>query len=185
MTLVVIGGISCSGKSTLATRLQSRLSWPLIAKDSIKEVLFDTLGTGDATWSRRLSDAAYAVLFQQAAQCLRTGQSCLIEANFRHNEHEPRLQQLLTLAGDCGLQIHCRADADILFERFCARRRHPGHLDDVQHADARRLFESTVQQPLGLSVPIVICDTSVDWQSAIEAACVAAERALTELGVRS
>jgi predicted kinase len=57
MTLLVVTGAPATGKSTIATRLATTLGWPLLAKDDLKEALFDVLGTGDRQWSRRLSDA--------------------------------------------------------------------------------------------------------------------------------
>jgi predicted ATPase len=45
-TLVLVTGPPGSGKTTLAVPLARRLELPLIAKDTIKEALFDALGTG-------------------------------------------------------------------------------------------------------------------------------------------
>jgi hypothetical protein len=40
----------------------------MLGKDTIKEALFDTLGTGDRAWSRRLGAASYAVLLALARE---------------------------------------------------------------------------------------------------------------------
>ncbi len=61
-TLVLVTGAPGSGKTTLAMPLARHLGLPLITKDTIKEALFDTLGTGDHTWSQRLVDPQQIVL---------------------------------------------------------------------------------------------------------------------------
>ncbi len=65
-TLVLVTGAPGSGKTTLAMPLARHLGLPLITKDTIKEALFDTLGTGDHTWSQRLGAASFQVMFALA-----------------------------------------------------------------------------------------------------------------------
>ncbi len=57
--LVVVTGPPAAGKTTIAREIARRLHLPLIAKDTIKEALFDGLGTGDLAWSQRLGTATY------------------------------------------------------------------------------------------------------------------------------
>ncbi len=60
---VVVAGLPGSGKTTLARALAVELDLPLISKDTIKEALFDALGTGDLEWSKRLGRAAHLVMY--------------------------------------------------------------------------------------------------------------------------
>ena len=64
---VVLSGLPCSGKSTLARRLAPALQLPVIDKDCILEELYESRGVGDALWRRRLSRES-DVLFQAEAQ---------------------------------------------------------------------------------------------------------------------
>lgn len=136
--LIVVSGPPCSGKSCLATRLGERLGWAVVRKDEFKELLFDTLGAGDAEWSGRLSLAAFEIQFRIARDLLDAGCSVLLEGNFRAPAHGSRIAGL---AGGRArlLQIACRAEAAELAARRRARAvaggRHPGHLDALPGAD--------------------------------------------------
>jgi adenylate kinase family enzyme len=50
--LIVVTGAPGSGKSTIAVPLAGRLGLPLIAKDDIKEALWDHVGPGDRATRR-------------------------------------------------------------------------------------------------------------------------------------
>lgn len=70
---MIVTGPPASAKSTLAEKIADALRMPLLSKDSIKEKLFDTLGWDDRSWSERLDDVAYAVLFYYLEIQLKAG----------------------------------------------------------------------------------------------------------------
>jgi predicted kinase len=132
--LIIVTGPPATGKSTLAPLLASRYGSTLLAKDEIKEELFDTLGTGDALWSRRLSDASFVTMFALAGDALGAGGSVVMEGNLRPGEHEAAIHVLLARASSIRcVQILCRASEALRRERIERRARealrHPGHLD--------------------------------------------------------
>jgi len=137
-TLILVGGAPGTGKSTLAPLLARRYACTLLAKDTIKEALFETLGTADSAWSRRLSDASFASMFGLARQGLASGANLLLEGNFRAGEHEPAIKDLLA----CGVssvrcvQVLCTVPEPLRRERLMARAhsgaRHAGHRDAAQ-----------------------------------------------------
>lgn len=45
--VILVNGLPATGKTTLARRIATDLRLPLLAKDAIKETLFDTLGWSD------------------------------------------------------------------------------------------------------------------------------------------
>lgn len=66
---MLVTGVPGSGKTTLARRLSPALGLPLLAKDVVKETLFDVLGVGDRAWSTRLGAAANEVFWSMLADC--------------------------------------------------------------------------------------------------------------------
>jgi predicted kinase len=131
--LILVTGSPGSGKSTLAARLVARRGWALLDKDTIKEALFDALGAGDARWSRKLSDASFAVQFALAAPLLARGLTLLLEGNFRPGEHEAPIGRLLASGQVALAQILVEAPGTLRATRLAARardpRRHAGHAD--------------------------------------------------------
>lgn len=127
-TLVVVTGPPAGGKSTVASELARRTPLPLLAKDTLKEILFDTFGWSDRAWSRRLGVATYPLLYATARALLARGRSLVLEANF---DHERARRELLRLPARRFVQVHCSADPDVLIARFEARARsgarHPAH----------------------------------------------------------
>lgn len=158
--LVVISGPPCSGKSLLASRLSGDTGWPVVDKDSCKELLFETLGTGDAAWSRRLSVAAFRIQFAIAAPLLDAGRSLLLEGNFSPAEHAERLTALA--AGRARLlQVACRAGARELAQRHQQRARegirHPGHLDRERASSPADLMR---YRPMSIAPTLVYDSTA-------------------------
>ncbi len=131
--LLLITGAPASGKTQLAQRLAAQLGACCCGKDEIKELLFDTLGAGDAGWSRRLSDASFALLFAYAPRLMAGGQLLILEGNFRVIEHAAPLSAVLSRTRAELAQILCRANVATRSARLAVRaldaRRHPGHRD--------------------------------------------------------
>lgn len=65
----MVTGLPASGKTALARLLSPALGLPLLSKDVVKEVHFDTLGIRDRGWSLQLSIAATNVVFSLLPDC--------------------------------------------------------------------------------------------------------------------
>jgi predicted kinase len=164
--VVVVTGPPASGKSSIARELAEALPAPLLAKDPVKEALFDALGTGDAEWSKRLGIATYAVLFPMLEQEVRAGRSCVIEANFDHNEASAQLAAIQLRHPFRALQIVCTAPRDVLIDRFESRSgsRHPGHIDDERLEDVIESIDAGRWRALELDGETIEVDTT-DWST--------------------
>ena len=168
--LIVVSGPPCAGKSTLANRLREELGWPLLAKDSIKELLFDSVGWHDRAWSRKLSEASYAVLFNVAAELLRAGQRCVIEGNFRWRDTAGRFGSLLRPELRV-VQICCTAPLAVLsarlHSRIAAGQRHPGHLDAATAQEIEGEL-ARFNQPLPIAGPQLVFDSTQPERMAMD-----------------
>ena len=155
--LVVVTGPPAAGKTTIARALAGRLRLPLISKDTIKEALFDGLGSGDLAWSQRLGAGTYLAMLALAEDSVAGGASLVLEANFvRGGEVETRLATLPARF----LQIHCSAPLEVLSARYGARERHPGHVDAERIDALRDAVETGRHDALDLPGETIRLDTS-------------------------
>jgi predicted kinase len=165
--VIVVTGPPAAGKTTLAREIARRLRMPLIAKDAIKESLFDGLGTGDLEWSRRLGEATYLAMLALVEESVAAGASVVVEANFvRGSEIETRLAALPARF----VQLHCSAPLEVLLTRYGTRERHPGHVDSERIDALRESVESGRHDPLELPGETIRLETSheVDLASLLD-----------------
>jgi predicted kinase len=175
--LIIISGLPCTGKTTLAKKIASRFKLPLVTKDGIKELLFDTLGWKDRAWSKQLSSASYSLLFYFMQAQLAAARSLIVEANFHPDVHTDKF---LALKGICefeAIQIQCVADGEVLYERYRQRgdsgRRHPGHVDSETYEEFKPILLQGRLKPIPVGGEYLEVDTtdfaSVDYNHLYEA----------------
>ncbi len=162
--IVVVTGPPAAGKTTVAEAVADGLRLPLIAKDSVKEVLFDALGWGDVEASKRLGRAVYPLLFHSLETQLRAGRSCVIEANFDHEAATVELRRLQERRPFRALQVVCTAEREVLLARYLQRAgtRHPGHLDEQRVDDVREAIDGGRWRALDLDSETIELNTT-DW----------------------
>lgn len=153
--LVVVTGPPAAGKTTVGRQLAARLRLPLLAKDTIKEALFDALGTGELAWSQRLGQATYVAMLGLAEESVAAGASLVLEANFVCGG-ESRLAALPARF----VQVHCSAPLEVLVERYRSRVRHPGHVDSERIDALRKAVETGRHEPLELPGETIRLDTT-------------------------
>jgi predicted kinase len=147
---VLVGGWPGSGKSTLAIGLARELRLPLLAKDEIKEALFDGLGRPRSVEeSRRLGRVAVTTMLRVARRC----PGAVLDSTW----FDYTRPLLAALQGDL-VEVRCVVPQELARSRYYARAagRHLGHLDTARTAD--ELWGRPVP-PLGVG-PLVEVDTS-------------------------
>jgi predicted kinase len=160
--VIFVTGPPASGKTHVADHLAANLSLPLIAKDTIKETLFEALGTGDAAWSRRLGRATFDLLYEALERKLSAGRSVIVEANFDGVHAPARFAEIRRRYRIAPFEIHCTASEEVLGNRYAERAalRHPGHADAERLAEPTSALRDEACPALDLGGPIVILDTT-------------------------
>jgi predicted kinase len=164
-TLIIVTGLPATGKTTIARFLSERLQLPLFSKDDYKDLLFETLGTKDREWSKQIGRAAIEILYKDVATVLASGNCVIAESNFKPEFDNDRMSKLLTEHHAYAVQILCKANGDIVFERFAARAassRHPGHDDLNSLEEQRPILLKGRAEPLSVPGLFTEMDTT-DW----------------------
>ena len=149
---VVVTGPPASGKSTLSRELARELSLPLLAKDTIKQALVETLGAADVEQSRLLGSAAVDVLLAVAAEA---SQAVLDSVWVDRASARARLAAL-----DGVVEVVCECDVDTMRARYRARALHKGpeHFDGAR--DDQELWPPEALSPLAAGWPVVTVRTA-------------------------
>lgn len=117
--IILISGAPGVGKTTIAVPLTRALNFSLIAKDDIKESLYEALDgrPNDREFSRRVGAAAWEVLWKLAAKSPKV----ILEANFRPNSHVER-ERLVTLNANAQIiEVHCHCPPEEIMRRYSTR----------------------------------------------------------------
>lgn len=129
--LLLITGDLATGKSTFANILSKKYDTNVFFKDSIKEVLGDSIGFSNRAENKKLSNATMELMFFIFSEFGKLGKNLILESNF----HTIELEKLHKLAAEYNyeiLTIVLRGDVEILHKRYLNRmlneNRHPVHL---------------------------------------------------------
>jgi predicted kinase len=181
--LIIVSGPPASGKSTVARRLADRFGIALVAKDTLKEGLFDAespaIGGDRADLSRRAGGLA----LQEAARYLQRGESVLLEGNWRAAEYAVAVAALVREYRPRVMQILCVAAGETLLERFVTRalagERHVVHADLEVLPRLRAELARGRYDPLPLDGPVLEIDTTLPVAAGADA-CMAAVEVLLQ-----
>lgn len=161
---LIVCGAPGTGKTTLARRLAPALGLPLIARDDLKESLFETLGWSTVEWSERLGRATYELVYLLIERLLAARCSLLVETPLDPDWANPRFQTLQARYPFQPAQLILSTRADLLRQRYAKRvdtgERHPGLMDRMRMGQLDPVGSEKRNRPLDLDGPVLRIDTS-------------------------
>lgn len=129
--LIIMRGLSGSGKSTVAEGLSKRLFFPVVSSDEVRkgitgvppgEHVFEEFGKG--IYSGKTTERTYREVINRGVKTLKAGRSVILDATFSGKRH---LKEALDKARGAGVQkgsvhiIECRAKDSTVKERLQRR----------------------------------------------------------------
>lgn len=139
----------------------------MIAKDDIKEIMYDEIGWSDKAFSVKLAHATFGIMDYVTEQHLKNHISLILESNYSPKLASKKFQQWQRDYNCTIIQIVCRTDTDVLAQRYFERQhtdRHPGHNDqgtpESYIANFKQRIENGEDQPLDVDGAVQIVDTT-------------------------
>lgn len=161
--LLLIRGDIAAGKSTFADILSKRYNINYFSKDSIKEILGDTIGFANREENRKLSQAAIEMMFFLFSEFAKFDKDLILESNFHTTELE-KLCQIAAANEYEILTLDIRGDIDILHQRYLNRmyneNRHPVHLSTT--IDIYEDFKKCIEHMRRENVPGSVIQINAD-----------------------
>lgn len=162
--VIIVNGPPGTGKTTLGQKIAEEFQLPFFSKDKIKHAIFDSLGVKDLKWSMQIGAAAYKVLYNLMSSLLSAKVPFVVESNFDPKFDDKNFIELKKENGFFPIQIMCKTDGKVLFERFKQRaesgNRHPGHAEHLCYNEFKGVLLKGYCNPLNIGGKIIEVDTT-------------------------
>jgi aminoglycoside phosphotransferase family enzyme/predicted kinase len=129
-TLLVVMGLSGTGKSRLAHALAARLGWPVLNSDVIRKELAGLApqarvreAVGHGLYGHVMSERTYSTLRARAEDTLVAQQSVILDATFLDASERATVRELAARHGARFVLAETVASDDLVRERLAARQR--------------------------------------------------------------
>ncbi|MCS7050067.1 MAG: AAA family ATPase [Thermomicrobium sp.] len=139
--LILVGGLSGTGKSVLARRLGRCLGVSVHSSDIVRKELAGValerrleLPYGADIYDPQLTQATYETLLERAEQAIRGGRSVVLDATFLDPVWRQRAATIAARCGANAILIECRCPADIVEQRLRYRPQEPGQVSEATWA---------------------------------------------------
>ncbi len=127
-TLVLVGGLMGTGKSTLAQALRAELGWPVFSSDAARKRLAqrdltqpDASGFGAGIYSPTWTARTYGALLDDARKMLAGGRSVILDATFSSSAARHNAANLATALGARTVFVECACPKQVALARLGRR----------------------------------------------------------------
>jgi len=127
-SLLMMGGVMGTGKSTLARALQHELGWALFSSDTIRKQLADLDAAqpqadafGQGVYSPDWTTRTYQALLVEAGAALASGRSVLLDASFIRRVDRQAAARVATAHGAHTIFVECVCPQEVALERLARR----------------------------------------------------------------
>lgn len=153
-----------SGKSQIGTYLSALLSIPFYSKDEVKEILFDSLGTSDTEWSKKLAVCANQILFEQIRKTIFSSKDLIVETNISLTSDIETVTKIFNNRSAELTEIYITARKEVLLDRVKKRwnsgSRHHGHADNDRLVAIEKYIDDAISKPIRLGQNVIELDSS-------------------------
>lgn len=151
MYCILVAGIPASGKTTFAKQLSKDLNIPVVSKDELKEILFDTVGFHSRKEKVALGVGSLDSLYYFAESLMKVGLPLILENNFE-NTSKADLQKLIEGYKYQVITVLFDGNMEVIYNRFVERdispSRHRGHVVNTEYPEILSNPEPII--PMGL-----------------------------------
>jgi aminoglycoside phosphotransferase family enzyme/predicted kinase len=127
-SVVAVGGVIASGKSTIAERVADAMSAPIVDADRTRKSMLGVdahTHVPEAAWKgaydRGFTDRVYAELLRRAEVVLASGRPVVLDASFRSASFRAAARDLANRHGVPFRFVECRAEPDVCRARLARR----------------------------------------------------------------
>ena len=156
--VIVVCGLSGTGKSTLARALRERIGFQMLSSDAERKRLAGVQPTahlsaayGSGAFTEDFTQRVYESLIAKAEAVLRSGTGVIFDATFRRRAERTMAADLAQRLGLGIIFVECRAEKSVVIRRLIDR---SSRLDEISDATVEiylaqlREFEPLDEVPL-------------------------------------
>jgi aminoglycoside phosphotransferase family enzyme/predicted kinase len=159
VTLVLVGGLPGTGKSTVASGLSDTLGWTLLRSDELRKDLAGightesaAAGYREGIYAPEATDATYHELLTRAQLLLASGEPTIIDASWAGAGWRERAMAIARDTSSELVELRCELDAAIAAQRLSERARAQDNVSDATAATAAQMAPDFAPWPSAVAL---------------------------------